>query len=230
MSGYECPYCNKVFFVASDTFRNQCVSFENNDQIEHRRVFGSYNKSAININFYRCPGCNKYTIFAEGVGSYFKDSNTSSIIPIAPQSSAKQYPDYIPEAIRNDYEEACTIVNLSPKASATLSRRCLQGMIHDYWNIKSKNLHQEITALKDKISPDLWSAIDSLRELGNIGAHMEKDTNMIVDIDPDEANSLIKLIELLIKEWYINREDRKNLITGIKSINDVKQGQRKKTE
>ena len=31
--------------------------------------------------------------------------------------------------LMDDYEEACAIVNLSPKASATLSRRCLQGMI-----------------------------------------------------------------------------------------------------
>lgn len=135
-----------------------------------------------------------------------KDINTI----IKPNSLAKQFPDYIPETIRNDYEEAYAILHLSPKASATLSRRCLQGMIHDFWDIKLKNLNQEISALKDKIPADLWSSIDALRQLGNIGAHMEKDTDVIVDIDPNEAESLIKLIELLMKEWYINREERKN--------------------
>ena len=149
---------------------------------------------------------------------------------LRPISSAKQFPKYIPESILQDYEEACSIVHLSPKASATLSRRCLQGMIHDFWDIKLKNLNQEITALKDKIQPDLWSSIDALRQLGNIGAHMEKDTDVIVDIDCNEAETLIKLIELLMKEWYINREERKKLFSDIISTNKTKQSERKKTE
>jgi hypothetical protein len=47
-------------------------------------------------------------------------------------------PDYIPEQIKDDYYEACSILNLSPKASATLARRCLQGMIRDFWGITKK--------------------------------------------------------------------------------------------
>ena len=140
----------------------------------------------------------------------------------------KQFPSYIPKAIRQDYEEACAIVTLSPKASATLSRRCLQGMIRDFWGITKPTLNKEIDELQDKIPADLWSSIDALRQLGNIGAHMEKDTNVIVDIDPDEANSLIQLIELLMKEWYINREERKKLFSNIITTNQTKQSERKK--
>ena len=56
---------------------------------------------------------------------------------------------------------------------------------------------------------------------------MEKDTNLIVDIDADEAEKLIKLIELLMKEWYINREERKQLFSDILEINADKQATRK---
>lgn len=94
----------------------------------------------------------------------------------------------------------------------------------------TKNLNQEITTLKDKIQPDLWQSIDALREMGNIGAHMEADTDRIVDIDPDEAENLIKLIELLMKEWYINREERKKLFDSIITTNDEKQKIRKGEE
>ena len=160
------------------------------------------------------------------IGTEVRDVNVS----IRPISSAKQFPNYIPKGIRQDYEEACAIVTLSPKASATLSRRCLQGMIRDFWGIEKKNLYEEISALKNQIPADLWSSIDALRQLGNIGAHMEKDTNIIVDIDPNEANSLIQLIELLMKEWYINREERKNLFSSIITTNQTKQSERKKTE
>lgn len=183
--------------------------------------------SCVAITFNKCPNCNQYIIKAKGEGQAVKDIDVS----IRPSSSAvKYYPDYIPLGIRQDYEEACAIVKLSPKASATLSRRCLQGMIHDFWDIKEKNLNAEITSLKDKVPADLWSSLDSLRQLGNIGAHMEKDTNVIIDIDSNEADALIQLIELLMKEWYINREDRKLLFSSIVTINETKQAARKKSE
>lgn len=208
--------------VINNTQNSQTFSFESPFGYSN----GEYYDSAIQISFFRCPSCGNYTVFAEGIGEMVKDINTI----IKPNSLAKQFPDYIPETIRNDYEEAYAILHLSPKASATLSRRCLQGMIHDFWDIKLKNLNQEISALKDKIPADLWSSIDALRQLGNIGAHMEKDTDVIVDIDPNEAESLIKLIELLMKEWYINREERKKLFSDIISTNESKQAERKKTE
>ena len=56
---------------------------------------------------------------------------------------------------------------------------------------------------------------------------MEKDTNLLVDIDAGEAERLIKLVELLMKEWYIHREERKQLFGDILEINAEKQAQRK---
>lgn len=226
MSGFQCPYCSMVMSISDETYSTQNPSFYNPRVFSWNGDGTPADESVIEISFYKCPNCGQYTIIANGIGKMVRDVH----VPIRPFSSAKQFPDYIPEAIRSDYEEACAIVNLSPKASATLSRRCLQGMIHDFWDIKLKNLNQEITALKDKIPSDLWSSIDALRQLGNIGAHMEKDTDVIVDIDPNEAESLIKLIELLMKEWYINREERNKLFSDIISTNESKQAKRKKTE
>lgn len=223
MSGFQCPYCSMVMPITDDTYNHQLPAYKS-----YNGYYGvnQYHESTLKISFYKCPNCNNFTIFADGIGDLVKDLHTL----LKPNSLAKQFPNYIPDTIRNDYEEAYAIVNLSPKASATLARRCLQGMIHDFWGIKLKNLNQEISALKDKIPADLWSSIDALRELGNIGAHMEKDTNVIVDIDPNEAESLIKLIELLMKEWYIDREERKKLFSEIISTNQSKQELRKKTE
>ena len=45
---------------------------------------------------------------------------------------------------------------LSAKAAATLARRCLQGMIRDYWDIAKISLKQEIDAIKDKVDPLTW--------------------------------------------------------------------------
>ena len=122
------------------------------------------------------------------------------------------------------------ILHLSPKASATLSRRCLQGMIRDFFQISKSNLFEEINAIKDKIPADQWAVLDGVRRIGNIGAHMEKDINLIVDIEPDEAQKLIKLIELLLQQWYIERHNQQELFADIIGIDQAKQQERKKTE
>ena len=168
--------------------------------------------------FYQCPACDKTSIKCRGIGQSFKNE-----VPIHPNSNAKQFPDYIPEAIRKDYEEAHTILYLSPKSSATLSRRCLQSMIRDYWKIKGKkNLYEEIESIKDKVHPSQWKAIDAVRSIGNIGAHMEKDINLIIDIEDDEAEKLLKLIELLLDDWYIRRHENDILYADITGISEEK--------
>jgi hypothetical protein len=141
---------------------------------------------------------------------------------LIPPSNAKVFPDYVPKAIRDDYVEACKIRDLSPKASATLSRRCLQGMIRDFWGIVKPRLIDEIEALKEKTDALTWEAIDSTRKIGNVGAHMEKDINLIVDVDANEANLLIWLIELLVKDWYITRQERQERLLAIVKAKDAK--------
>lgn len=41
---------------------------------------------------------------------------------------------------------------------------------------------------------DAWKAIEAVRHVGNTGAHMEKDINLIVDVEPEETKLLIGLI------------------------------------
>lgn len=228
MERFLCPYCSATIALPNGTYAEYNVSFDSSIGMYTDRSPGqpTTSESCIKLIFYRCPNCGQYTIRVQGIGDKVRDVNTL----IRPCSLAKHFPEYIPEAIRKDYEEAYAIVTLSPKASATLSRRCLQGMIRDFWGITKQNLYTEINELKDKIPADLWTSIDALRQLGNIGAHMEKDTNVIVDIDPNEAESLIKLIELLIKEWYISREERKKLLSSITTTNQSKQSDRRKAE
>jgi hypothetical protein len=37
---------------------------------------------------------------------------------------------------------------------------------------------------------------------------MERDINLIVDVDPEEADLLLRLIEVLLEEWYIRCHER----------------------
>ncbi len=147
---------------------------------------------------------------------------------LVPPSAARVFPQYIPAPLRADYEEACVIRELSPKASASLSRRCLQGMIRDFWGIKVKSnkLKDEIDAIKDKVAEETWKAIDGVRTIGNIGAHMEADVNTIIDVEPEEAG-LVWLIESLMTDWYVARHEREARLKKIVAVAGTKAQQKK---
>jgi hypothetical protein len=150
---------------------------------------------------------------------------------LLPPSFAKPQPDYVPAPLSDDYYEACAIRDLSPKASATLTRRCLQGMIRDFCGISRRRLVDEIEELRTQVDQgnaprgvqhDTVDAIDHVRGIGNIGAHMEADINVIVDVDPNEAQKLIELVELLFKEWYVARHERQQRLAGIGMVAEEK--------
>lgn len=223
MDSFDCPYCGASVPSTYDTCRTRQPSFESECG---KDSYNNLKPSTVNISFFLCPKCKKYNIHASGIGKVTKGIE----VPIMPISKAKQFPDYIPKSIRSDYEEAYAIVNLSPKASATLSRRCLQGMIRDFFQIKENNLFNAINKLEGKIPAQQWRVIDGIRRIGNIGAHMEKDINLIVDIEPDEATKLLKLIEHLLQQWYINRYEQQQLYDDIINIDNAKQAERKKAE
>jgi hypothetical protein len=206
---WVCPHCERAVTITDQRFSTDAhtLYIENSDG---RRTFRSV--------FIVCPNpdCKKLTLTAELYESertpppgshekYVKKLNSWALIP---PSASKHFPEYVPAAIRADYHEACLIRDLSPKASATLSRRCLQGILRDFWEVKPGRLVDEIGQVKDRVDSVTWEAIEAVRKLGNIGAHMEKDIDVIVEVDPNEATLLIGLVETLIREWYVARAER----------------------
>lgn len=222
---WSCPYCNRIATIT----RSNCS--------EEVHFFDRENKDGflgLETIVITCPNgeCREYTITGSLYKAVEEEENTITGDPIMqwnmkPSSFAKEYPDYVPKGIISDYKEACLIKDLSPKASATLSRRCLQGIIRDFWKVKAGRLIDEIEQIKDRLDPLTLEAIDSVRKVGNIAAHMEKDINLIVDVDSKEAMLLIGLIETLIQDWYSEREERKARLLQIKQIVEQK-GQKKK--
>lgn len=220
---WECPYCGRSATITDENYSDDIHYFEHGNK-DGFLGFATW--------MVVCPNtkCKEYTIDC-ALYKAFWDSGERNIdnkkqllrIRIRPTSNAKVFPSYVPQAIRDDYTEACQIREMSPKASATLSRRCLQGMIRDFWKVSERNLKLEIEAIKDKVDPLTWEAIDAVREVGNIGAHMEKDINLIVDIEPKEAELLIGLIETLIGDWYVTRQQRQVQLEEIKKLGGIKQ-------
>ena len=222
---WTCPHCNRPTTMTIDRM----------DSGEQQLDIGFTKEGvALHLNWDAklCPNpeCRKPTV-SVGLDSGPRDllGQKRKIfvhsVMLIPDSISKPQPDYIPQVVLDDYYEACKICYLSPKAAATLARRCLQGIIRDFWGIKKGSLFHEINEIKDRIDLQLWNAIDAVREVGNIGAHMQRDVNTIVDIDSDEARKLIDLVEILFEECYMARYERRQRIEQVTEL-----GKKKKAE
>lgn len=225
---WVCPHCETKTTINSENFTS-------GEDILHINNYEGFR--ILENEWIVCPNshCQKITLTLKLFNAEYKLGkwNKKEIIKqwrLLPNSYARQFPNYIPKPIINDYEEACAILETSPKASATLSRRCLQGIIRDFHGISKNRLVDEINAIKDIIDPLIWQSIDAVRKVGNIGAHMEKDINLIIDVDPKEAFLLKELIELLFVEWYIHRHEREVKLKSIINISTIKEEEKKRKE
>lgn len=170
---WRCPFCNH------DAVIDESLA----TSVRHK--FGAGNKygyQVVRTHVVVCPNpeCREFTLAVtlhdhKSVAGEYRDLDAKKEWALIPAADMQTFPDYVPSAILDDYREACLIRDLSPKASATLARRCLQGMIRDFWKVKAGRLVDEIDAIKDQVDPATWKAIDAVRRIGNIGAHMEAD-------------------------------------------------------
>jgi Domain of unknown function (DUF4145) len=62
-------------------------------------------------------------------------------------------PSEVTDPYAADYREACNVLADSPKASAALGRRCLQGLLRDKAGVAKGNLHSEIEAVITSHTP-----------------------------------------------------------------------------
>lgn len=158
------------------------------------------------FNFGICPNCKKSIIFLNGNKIGTGTSETELLVYPKGYSRTPLDP-VVPGIYSQDYQEACKVLQDSPKASAALSRRCLQNLLRDVGNIKPSNLSKEIDeVLKFKSLPSqLADAIDAIRNIGNFAAHPIKSNNsgVIVEVEAGEAEWLLDVLEGLFDYYFV---------------------------
>lgn len=113
------------------------------------------------------------------------------------------YPDVIavdkpnedlPDDIKNDYLEAASILNKSPRGAAALLRLCVQKLCK-YLGKKGKNLNDDIGELvKDGLSDKVIKAMDVLRVTGDNAVHPGE---LDITDDTETATRLFELINYI---------------------------------
>jgi hypothetical protein len=112
----------------------------------------------------------------------------------------------VPSVLRADFDEAALVLPFSAKASAALSRRCLQALLRDR-GFTQKDLANAIQALLDsrQLPSGLADNVDLIRNVGNFAAHPMKDTNTgaILEVEPHEAEWNLEVLEGLFDFFYV---------------------------
>lgn len=206
----ECAYCGmllprseptyytgiaKLEDLAATTKLMKCISFKSRTESANFTE-----ETSIIIEYTVCTRCKQ-------IGIIISYPNEEKRIYLKPYGGAMILPDYIPEQIRQDYQEACAVAAISPRASVVLGRRCLQGMLRDKFNITAKgdNLVNEIAAAKEKkyISEDEAQLLTSIRYAGNLGAHPTLDLDQEVNVTDEEIQDLLQVMRMFLDKWYI---------------------------
>lgn len=116
-----------------------------------------------------CPACSRWVLsLVNGDPNYAPnrqlidlifDRRTTLVRPKA--HSRPPCPAEVPVDLRHDYEEACLVLADSAKASAALSRRCLQHLLRTAAGVKPGDLAAEIQQVLDSSTlPSLSGRVD----------------------------------------------------------------------
>lgn len=218
-TSWRCPHCNHYATVLSANRKTMGGVF---------RTKQTYLWASVDVIICPNPKCDEFTLTAqlrttkpEGYGGR-GPAKLMQEWHLIPASRAVRFPAYVPDPIRQDYEEARLIQDLSPRAAATLARRCLQAMIRDVFKLAEGTLAAEIQAIRDRVSPQAWRAIDAVRRTAKFGAHPERDPMTIIDVKPAEVEALLRLLEFLIQDWYVAPHEREEHLRTVVEIADEK--------
>ncbi len=197
----QCPHCQTVvrFIKAS------------------RGAWGAeYGGVSEDLDVYvsECPECGRLIVTLEEVEHITQGSNIMidqhAVWPLF--TSRPPVPEIVDEHIAKDYNEAALVLNLSAKASAALSRRCLQTILVEKGGAdENKNLYKQIGEVLDKLPAYIANNLDAVREIGNFAAHPRKSENTgeIMDVEPGEAEWNLEVLDSLFDHYYVKPETEK---------------------
>lgn len=161
-----------------------------------------------------CPSCDKnfvttaMRVHTGGPKTQEGSYEYRDIAVVWPRSSSRPpLPPEVPEPYAGLYREAALILDDSPRASAMLSRRCLQHLLREEAHApKLKNLHDEIEwAIENAgLPPYVTESIHEPRIVGNMGAHPTKsEDGEYIEVVAGEADWMLDVLDSLFEFYFV---------------------------
>lgn len=197
----KCPHC--LHAIHSDFA-----------QLKIRKARSGTEQVGFAVAHMQCPQCAEAIIYLQkggiipspltpGWDFLVKPPKTQLIYP---RSETRFCPPEVPESLRAYFTQAAEVLTISPMASAAMSRRCLQMLLHDIVGATQRNLSDQIDAVIDQgnLPSTLLGQLHAVREVGNFGAHPMKNTNTgeVIEVEPHEAEWNLDVLEELF-DFYL---------------------------
>ncbi len=191
----KCPHCQ---ISIHPTF--------NQDWLQNSHPIGRENRATTSwdVQSMVCPSCDQAILL---LNKHISNQNRPITSLIYPKGNSRtRAPLEVPLDLQEDFNEAVAVLHDSPKASAALSRRCLQGLLRAQ-NYKQHDLAKAIDAVlaSNGLPKSLAMNVDAVRNIGNFAAHPMKDTNSgeILPVEPHEAEWNLEVLEGLFDFYYV---------------------------
>jgi len=203
----KCPHCGTTIHddSSADYLRFNVASAASGLSSETGLIY------YIRYRVQKCPECQELIVHLQIVtNSGFRRGITEEDIKeeflVWPKNAFRFVSKNVPEEYAKDYREATSVLNISPAASAALSRRCLQNIVHNHAKINKGNLKREIDELiNSEVLPSYISnALHTLRGFGNFGAHPIKDaqTGSVIEVELGEAEWMLDILDFMFDLYF----------------------------
>ena len=117
-----------------------------------------------------------------------------------------------PQDVKEDYEEARSIFNQSPRGAAALLRLAIQKLVIALGE-SSDNLNDSIGNLVKKgLRTDIQKALDVVRVVGNNAVHPGE---LNVEDNPEMALSLFKLTNIIVEDMITKPKEVAELFDAL---------------
>lgn len=147
-------------------------------------------------------------------------SGTYDLQRIYPPNAPTDIPqpnDDMPEDIKQLYNEAASIFNLSPRSSSILLRLCVQRLLK-ICGYKGKTINGMLEdAKKAGVDIDLLTMMNACREIGNFSAH--EATNLPQD-KLEKTKILFRALNIIVSHhqtWEKNKKETSKLLASVQS-------------
>lgn len=219
----KCPHCATTVFI----YWNQVTFLEPTPE-------DSYDNGGYTIQYGYCPECGKLVIQLQhgiqsgrsGINEYWIDQIDYEDIIYPRYSAGRNLDQYVPERYAQLFRESEEVNNISPRASATLSRYLLQMLLHEELHIQKRNLEDEIKELENgsNIPTKLVTMLQVMRRVANFGAHPKKSTNSneIVEVEAGESAVMLDLLEEVFDYIFVKPKQQELFLKGIEEKYGIK--------
>ena len=201
---YDDDLPNRAKKIEDEQERKRVAAFVERlkeNQLTYKYInYGNTDWEFVNFHVSACYSCDAFTVWVD----------RNIVYPVS--HSVVHTHEMMPASVKADFEEAGSIVNLSPRGAAALARLCIQKLMKELGE-SGKDINADVGALVKKgLEVEVQQALDVVRVIGNHAVH--PGTIDLKD-DKETALTLLGLVNMIVERRIAGPKKLRGLFAGL---------------